>query len=74
MKKFTKIQGKNPQTARSQKDFGPLLGSGTDLGIEKDMRKGWSGNNTFLTNCELTNGESGFNVKEIEIFQILNNN
>ncbi len=74
MKKFTKIQGKNPQTARSQKDYGPLLGNGTDLLINKDMRTGWSGNDTFLTNRELTNGESGFNVKEIEIFQILNNN
>ena len=74
MKKFTKIQGKSPSTARSQKEFGPLLGGGTDLGINKDMRTGWCGNNTFLTNLDLTNGEYNFNVKEIEIFQILNNN
>ena len=74
MKKFTKIQGKSPSTARSQKEFGPLLGGGTDLGINKDMRTGWCYNNTFLTNCELTNGEGSFKVKEIEIFQILNNN
>ena len=74
MKKFTKIQGKHPSTARSQKEFGPLLGGGTDLGINKDMRTGWCGNNTFLTNRDLTNGEYNFNVKEIEIFQILNNN
>jgi hypothetical protein len=44
------------------------LGGGIDLGIEKEMKKDWSLNNTFLTNCELTNGESDFNVKEIEIF------
>ena len=73
MKKFTKIQGKNFNTARSQKECGPLLGS-ADLGIKKDMRTGWSSNNTFLTNRELTNGERDFNVKEIEIFKILNNN
>ena len=74
MKKFTKIQGKDPNTARSQKEYGPLLGGGTDLGINKDMRTGWCGNNTFLTNYDLTNGEGSFKVKEIEIFQILNNN
>ena len=74
MKKFTKIQGKNPKTARSQKDKGPLFGGGIDLGIHIDMRKGWGHNGTFLTNRELTNGESYFNVKEIEIFKIKNNN
>ena len=42
MKKFTKIPGQNGQTARSQKEYGPLLGYGTDLGINKDMRTGWS--------------------------------
>ena len=72
--KFTKIPGKVPQTARSQKDFGPLLGYGTDLGIESDMKKGWSSNNTFLRNRELTNGEGNFVVNEMEIFQVLNNN
>ena len=74
MTKFTKIPGKNPLTARSQNYHGPLLGGGTDLGINQDMRKGWSYNGTFLTNLDLTNGEYNFNVKEIEIFQILNNN
>ena len=49
MKKFTKIQRKNFNTARSQKECGPLLGS-ADLGINKDMRTSWSNNNTFLTN------------------------
>jgi len=49
MKKFTKIQGKNSNTARSRKEYGPLLGS-ADLGINKDMRTNWSNNNTFLTN------------------------
>ena len=74
MKKFTKIQGKNPKTAKSKKDKGPLFGGGTDLGINKDMRTGWSNSETFLTNRELTNGERDFNVKEIEIFKIINNN
>ena len=73
MKKFTKIPDKGTRTARSQKDYGPLLGDGTDLGINKDMRTGWSGNDTFLRNYELTNGESSFNLSEIEIFQVLNN-
>ena len=70
MKKFTKIPGKNGQTARSQKGFGPLLGAATDLGINKDMRTGWSGNDTYLTNYDLTNGESSFNISEIEIYQV----
>ena len=74
MKKFTKIPGNSPNTARSQKGYGPLLGGGSDLGINPDMRKGWSNNGTFLKNRELTNGERDFNIKEIEIFQILNNN
>ena len=74
MKKFTKIQGKSPITARSQKDYGPLLGGATDLGIYQDMRTGQSYNNTFLTNGKLKNGEENFNIKEIEIFQIINNN
>ena len=72
--KFTKIPGKDPQTARSQKDYGPLLGGGTDLGIDPDMKKGWCGNDTFLRNRELTNGEGNFVVNEMEIFQVLNNN
>ena len=72
--KFTKIPGQRPETARSQKDYGPLLGWGTDLGINPDMKNGWSSNNTFLRNRELTNGESSFVVNEMEIFQVLNNN
>ena len=74
MQKFTKIPGQGLNTARSQKDYGPLLGNATDLGINKDMRTGWLGNNTFLRNRELANGESSFNLIEMEIFQVLNNN
>ena len=70
MKKFTKIPGKNPQTARSQKDYGPLLGNGTDLGIYPDMRKGWSNNDTYLTNRELTDGKDSFNLSEIEVYKV----
>jgi hypothetical protein len=72
--KFTKIPGKNPQTARSEKDFGPLLGNGTDLGIKSDMKNGWTMNKTFLKNCELTNGEGSFVINEMEIFQVLSTN
>ena len=70
MKKFTKIPGKGPQTARSQKEYGPLLGAATDLGVNKDMRTGWSGNNTYLTNCELTDGSGNFNISEMEVFKV----
>ena len=73
MKKYTKIPGKNPNTARSQKIYGPLIGGGTDLGIENNMKAGWSSNGTFLSGRELTNGESNFTVNEMEIFQVLNN-
>jgi hypothetical protein len=75
--KFTKIPGKYPTTARSQKDYGPLLGNGTDLGIYPDMKKGWSTNNSgnnFLRNRELTNGEHDFVINEMEIFQVFNTN
>ena len=70
MKKYTKIPGKNPNTARSQKNYGPLLGDGTDLGINPNMNTGWSNCGTFLTNRELTNGDSSFNLSEMEIFQV----
>lgn len=70
MKKFTKIPGKNPLTARSQKNYGPLLGSATDLGIKPDMRTGWSGNDTYLTNRELTDGKDSFNLSEIEVYKV----
>ena len=71
MQKFTKIPGKSPQTGRSQKNYGPLLGNGTDIGICPDMKKGWSHNETFLTHRELTNGDTEFNINEMEIFQVL---
>ena len=71
MEKYTKIPGKGTNTARSQKEYGPLLGDGTDLGIYDKMNKGWSHNNTFLTKGELTNGDSSFNVTEMEIFKVL---
>ena len=72
--KFIKIPGKSPQTARSQQNYGPLLGYGTDLGIKSDMKNGWSNNDTFLRNRELTNGENGFTINEMEIFQVFNAN
>ena len=72
MVKYSKISG-NTRTARSQKEYGPLIGSGTDLGIDKDMRSGFSYSGCFLKNKEITNGESDFKISEIEIFQVLNN-
>ena len=71
MKKFTTLPGKNPQTARSQKGYGPLLGGGTDLGIYDDMKNGWTNNGTFLKERELTNGDTTFKINEIEIYQVL---
>lgn len=71
MKKFPKIPGKDLCTVRSQKQFGPLLGEGTDLGINPNMNTGWSNSGTFLSERELTNGERNFIVNEMEIFQIL---
>ena len=68
--KFTKIPGKNPTTARSNKDYGPLFGYGTDLCMNQNMKNGWSKNETFLTNLELTNGENRFIINEMEIFQV----
>ena len=73
MKKFTKIPGKDPRTARSHKDYGPLLGGGTDLGVKADMRTGFSYNNgTYLTNSELHDegSNSSFNISEMEVFQV----
>ena len=72
MKKYTKISEKNI-TARSQKNHGPLFGNGTDLGIYDNMKSGWSYNGTFLSGGELTNGDSEFNLNEMEIFQVINN-
>ena len=54
MVKYSKISG-NTRTARSQKEYGPLIGSGTDLGIDKDMRSGFSYSGCFLKNKEITN-------------------
>ena len=71
MQKFTKIPGKSPQTARSQKNYGPLLGNGTDIGIYPDMKNGWTNNGTFLKERELTNGDTTFKINEIEIYQVL---
>jgi len=70
MQKYSKISGK---TARSQASFGPLLGDGTDIGINANMKSGWSGNGSFLKEQELTNGEFNFDLSEMEIFQVLHN-
>ena len=70
MKKYTKIR--NYRSIYLTKYHGPVFGQGTDLYINQDMNKGNSNwyPGTFLKNGELTNGESSFNVKEIEIFQV----
>ena len=68
MKKYTKIQ--NNRSIYVTKSYGPMFGSGTDLYINKNMNTGNLSNGTFLKNLELANGESSFNVREIEIFQV----
>jgi hypothetical protein len=70
MKKYIKISG---NTARSQTKLGPLLGGGTDIGIYDNMNKGWTNNGSFLKERELTNGETDFDLSEMEIFQVLYN-
>ena len=70
MQKYAKIKG---NTARSQTCNGPLLGSGTDIGIYDNMKKGWTNNGSFLKERELTNGEDSFELSEIEIFKVLYN-
>lgn len=66
MKKYTKIN--NGHSICCNNNYGPIFGAGTDLYLNKDMSTGKSNNSTFLQNRELTNGESSFNVIEIEVY------
>ena len=68
MKKFTKIN--NSRSIYVVKNYGPVFGGGTDLYINPDLNTGATNSSTFLKNRELTNGESDFNVKEIEIYKV----
>ena len=54
-------------------NFGPCFGQGgSDFYIDKDLNCGFTINKSFLTNYELTNGESGrFNIKELEIYKVI---
>ena len=54
-------------------NFGPCFGKGgTDFYLEKNLDKGCTISKSFLTNSELTNGESGvFEVSELEIYQVI---
>ena len=68
MKKFTKID--NSRSICLHKDYGPIFGNGNDLQFNKDMNTGVSNPYTFFKNRELTNGDTNFNVKEIEVFKV----
>ena len=68
MNKFTKYQ--DGRSIYLYTYNGPCFGSGSDLGICKDMNKGWIGNGNYLRNRELTDGESDFVVNEIEVFKV----
>ena len=54
-------------------NFGPCFGKGgTDFYLEKNLDEGCTISKSFLTNSELTNGESGvFEVSELEIYQVI---
>ena len=68
MKKFTKMN--NDRSICVVSCYGPIFGNGTDLYINSDLNTGVTNCSTFLKNRELTNGESSFNVKEIEIYKV----
>jgi hypothetical protein len=74
-KKFTKKKGKGECELCSSKDLGPILS--TDFCFkEKNMNNFYcSGKGDYLNDKkELTNEENNsINVKEVEIFQIINN-
>ena len=61
MIKFTKY--KDGRSIYLYRYNGPCFGSGSDLGICRDMNKGWIGNGNYLRNRELTDGESDFYCK-----------
>ena len=71
MKKFFKI--KEGPLVYFSSEHGPCFGEGgTDFYINGDLNEGFTINNSFLKNSELTNGESGkFNVSELEIFKVI---
>ena len=71
MKKFFKI--KEGSLIYFNSSFGPCFGEGgTDFYLEKNLDKGYTTNNSFLTNSELTNGEQGdFDVSELEIYKVI---
>ena len=71
MKKFNKF--KKGYSIRINNDFGPIFGNGHDFYLEMNMNKGRSTNGNYLQNTELTNGETNFNVKEFEVFQVIIN-
>ena len=68
MIKFTKY--KDGRSIYLYRYNGPCFGSGSDLGICRDMNKGWIGNGNYLRNRELIDGESDFVVNEIEVFKV----
>ncbi len=68
MIKFTKY--KDGPSIYLYKDYGPLFGSASDLGINPNMNTGYIINGNYLRKLELTDGEPNFDVNEIEVFKV----
>ena len=71
MKQFFKIK-EGPLVYYSSA-YGPCFGEGgTDFYLNNNLDTGSTINKSFLTNSELTNGESGvFEVSELEIYKVI---
>ena len=79
----TKLPSKNDQQEVYHSSYGPIFGSGNDLGIYQDFIKkgGWSGfpftyqdsigKGKSIFTGDPNNNNSNFKIKEIEIFKIL---
>ena len=69
MKKYTKI--KDGKSLSVCEDYGAIFGDDDlVLGSDKIINEGWTKNNLYLTDHELTNGEEDFKCKEVEVFKV----
>ena len=68
MTKFTKY--KEGYSIRLNKSYGPIFGTGHDFYLYEHMNNGSSNNGNYLRNSELTDGESSYQVKEIEVYKV----
>ena len=71
MEKFSRKFNNKKRSIYCSELLGPCFGN-SDFGINQNMNSGWSNaNGTFIKNRECTNGESYFNVIELEVFQVI---